>query len=356
MRIWEFVVTGGPCAGKTTALSILEQALTEKGFKVIVVPETATELITSGICPWELDTEQFQSLLVERTIHKEKTTRKAAKYLKRDTVILYDRGLLDNKAYMPHETFLKILSKNRLSETYARDRYNAVFHLVTAADGAENFYTLSNNEARKESPEQARALDKKTLNAWVGHSHLRIIDNSTGFDKKMEKLLSEVFSAMGLPIPIETERKFLIIKPLEEVLESIDGITKLKIFQHYLHSENPLIERRIRQRGDGRNFSYYYTEKKNLSNLNRQETERRISQDEYLSLLMESEKSLKKDRYCFVFNSQYFELDLYSSWQGTAILEIELTSETQEIIIPDWIEVLKEVTDDPEYKNYNLAK
>ena len=78
MRIWEFVVTGGPCAGKTTALSILEQVLTKKGFKVIVVAETATELINSGICPWELGKEEFQSLLIERTINKEQTTRRAA--------------------------------------------------------------------------------------------------------------------------------------------------------------------------------------------------------------------------------------------------------------------------------------
>ena len=33
-------------------------------------------------------------------------------------------------------------------------RYDAVFHLVTAAQGAERFYTLENNQARSETPEQ----------------------------------------------------------------------------------------------------------------------------------------------------------------------------------------------------------
>ena len=42
MQLWEFVLTGGPCAGKTTALSVIEQVLSKKGFKVIIVPETAT--------------------------------------------------------------------------------------------------------------------------------------------------------------------------------------------------------------------------------------------------------------------------------------------------------------------------
>ena len=53
MKIWEFVITGGPCVGKTTAIKIIEENLINKGFKVIVVAETATELISSGICPWD---------------------------------------------------------------------------------------------------------------------------------------------------------------------------------------------------------------------------------------------------------------------------------------------------------------
>ena len=35
----------------------------------------------------------------------------------------------------------KLLHKNKLSEVKLRDRrYDAVFHMVTAADGAEKFY------------------------------------------------------------------------------------------------------------------------------------------------------------------------------------------------------------------------
>lgn len=49
--------------------------------------------------------------------------------------------------------------------------------MVTCADGAEEFYTSQNNEARYESKEQAVALDKKLVNAWVGHPHFSIIDN-----------------------------------------------------------------------------------------------------------------------------------------------------------------------------------
>jgi hypothetical protein len=55
----------------------------------------------------------------------------------------------------------------------ARDqRYTAVLHLVTAANGAEPFYTLENNETRLESAEEARRLDDRVLRAWVGHPRL----------------------------------------------------------------------------------------------------------------------------------------------------------------------------------------
>lgn len=36
--------------------------------------------------------------------------------------------------------------------------------MVTAADGAENYYTLENNEIRSEGMEQARAQDRMTRN------------------------------------------------------------------------------------------------------------------------------------------------------------------------------------------------
>ena len=38
-EIRKIVLTGGPCAGKTTAMSWVENAFTEKGYKVLFVPE-----------------------------------------------------------------------------------------------------------------------------------------------------------------------------------------------------------------------------------------------------------------------------------------------------------------------------
>ena len=46
--ITRICLTGGPCAGKTTALATLSQVLTQLGFRVLQVPEAATMLMKGG--------------------------------------------------------------------------------------------------------------------------------------------------------------------------------------------------------------------------------------------------------------------------------------------------------------------
>ena len=160
---------------------------------------------------------------------------------------------------------------------------------------------------------------------------------------------------MGIPTPIETERKFLIKRPKEDELEK-HGCVKSNIVQTYLRSNDPKVERRVRQRGIDGVFSYYYTEKQEVSSMSRTEVERKITKDEYLNYLLEGITAVRKDRYCFFYENQYFELDVYPYWENEAILEIELTEESKEINLPNWIEVIKEVTGDASYSNYNLSK
>ena len=86
------------------------------------------------------------------------------------TVILCDRGVMDGFAYTTNEVWQALLDETHWSTIQLRDRrYEVVILMVTAADGAEQFYTDANNEARYETVEQARVLDKKLINSWVGH-------------------------------------------------------------------------------------------------------------------------------------------------------------------------------------------
>jgi len=47
-QIHKICLTGGPCAGKTTALTHLQHVLSQKGFRVFSVPEAATLLMKGG--------------------------------------------------------------------------------------------------------------------------------------------------------------------------------------------------------------------------------------------------------------------------------------------------------------------
>lgn len=359
--ITKIVITGGPCAGKTTAMSWIQNAFTERGYYVLFISESATELINGGIAPWTLDSNtDFQNHLLKLQIEREKIYESAAKKIfnKDKILIVCDRGIIDNKAYMQDGEFKYALSELNLNETELRDNYDAVFHLVSAAKGAEEFYTLSNNKARTETIEEASLLDDKLIASWTGHPHFRIIDNSLGFEEKMKHLITEIASFLGEPEPYEIERKFLIEYPDIKLLEKNNNCRKVEIIQTYLKSSKEE-EIRIRQRGENGHYIYYKTIKKKINNLKRIEIERRLTKDEYLDLLMKSDttkKQIRKTRYCLTFNNQYFEIDIYPFWDDKAIVEIELSEENTKIIFPEYLKIIKEVTDDDSYKNYNLAQ
>lgn len=113
MSLYQIALTGGPCVGKSSALKNIKRHLEKKKYKVIVVEETATESIMSGIPPWEVDVEPFQELVISRSINKAETTLRVTDSWKRDVVIIYDRGLADCLAYMPQDMYKDTLKKFR---------------------------------------------------------------------------------------------------------------------------------------------------------------------------------------------------------------------------------------------------
>jgi CYTH domain-containing protein len=292
---------------------------------------------------------------------------KATNYYDSDKFIAFcDRGILDGAAYVSQEEFEKLLAVRNLSLSDIYNRYDAVLHMVTAADGAEQFYLwndptkegVGNNAARSESPEEARVKDKKTLNAWIGHPHLRVFDNSTDFDGKVKRVIDEVFALLGEPVPTEIERKFLIKRPTQEELNKLGALSVTNIIQTYLTNSGN-IERRVRQRGTKENgYSFYYTEKTEIGHGQRIEREDKISASDYIAYLAEADTVLhqiSKTRYCFIYNQRYFELDIYPFSDQYAILEIELRDINEDVNMPP-LTILKEVTGDNCYKNYELAK
>ncbi|MBO7702852.1 MAG: AAA family ATPase, partial [Solobacterium sp.] len=322
MEIRKIVITGGPCAGKTTALSWIQNALTKAGYTVLFVPETATELISGGVAPWTCGSNKdFQRGQLRLQAVKEEIFEAAARTMPQEKILIVcDRGIVDNHAYMTDEEFYSLLADMGKTEVEVRDGYDAVFHLVTAADGAAEFYSDETNAARYETAEEAIALDKRLLASWVGHPHLRVIDNSTGFDAKLKRLIYEISSFLGEPVPMEIERKYLIRYPDLDWLNQNPNCRKVDIVQTYLIAPEGE-ELRLRQRGENGSYMYFMTAKRKVNELKRVEVEERLTEGQYLDLLKEADpekNAIHKTRYYMTYDNQYFEIDLYPFWDDVA--------------------------------------
>jgi predicted ATPase/CYTH domain-containing protein len=135
-------LTGGPCAGKTTALATLSTVLQQLGFRVLLVPEAATLLMKGGamIETRKLsfaDAVRFQINVMKMQMSLEDIFIEIALEQDQPTIILCDRGVMDGSAYTSENIWQALLDETGWSTIQLRDRrYEAVIHLVTSADGA----------------------------------------------------------------------------------------------------------------------------------------------------------------------------------------------------------------------------
>lgn len=358
-NITKIVLTGGPCAGKTTALVRIIEHFTGLGYQVFTLPETPTMFTQAGINFLTKNRQlhyESEKALLRIQLQLEDRFAEIATKSDKPVLIVCDRGTMDISCYLSEEAWEAIMIETGVNTIGLRDsRYDAVLHLVTAANGAEEFYTLSNNSARSETPQQARWLDRAVINAWTGHPHLRIINNTVDFEEKIRRVIAEISRIIGAPTPVEAERKYIV-----EVTGDIPGAIENEIIQTYLVSE-PDQEIRLRKRGSQGNFVYFQTVKKSTANPDEQiETERQISPRQYVMLLQQADpnrKPIHKIRKNFVWEKQYFELDTYLEPAiGLNILEIEGVKEHEDIVFPPFIKIIEDVTGKEEYFNYNMAK
>ena len=359
MEIRKIVITGGPCAGKTTAMSWIMNEFTRMGWCVLFVPETATELISGGVAPWTCGTNlEYQKCQVTLQLAKEKIFEQAAATMGKDKVLIVcDRGFMDNKAYMNDEEFQAVLDYVNYGEFEIRNSYDAVFHLVTAADGAAEYYTTANNAARYETAEQAVQMDRKLMSAWRAHPHFCVIDNSTDFEMKMQRLINSISHYLGENESVFLKRKFLVRIGDKETLQKDLSARVVDMIHVYLKTAKQE-EYHIRQWNENGHFTANETVKKRIGNLKSIEVERRITENMYLELLEQADEKfhpLHKKRYYFSSDDQYFVLDVYPFWKDQAILIREVESEESPIILPARLELIKEVTGVEEYDSYHLA-
>ncbi len=360
-NITRIVLTGGPCAGKTTALVKVIEHFSSLGFKVFTIPEVPTMFTQAGMDYLTTNREFFyegEKATLEVQLALEDKFLRMAEACSQPCIIVCDRGTMDISAYMTKEMWEDITRAVGTSTAELRGRYDAVLHLVSAADGAEQFYTTSNNASRNEPADEkglqvARMLDKKVIGAWTGHSHLRVINNHDDFDAKIKRVLKEISNVLALPSQIEEERKYIV-----RLTGEIPEYTESEITQTYLVAD-PDSEVRLRKRVWNGKPVYLLNSKKRVSVSEQIETEQQINSNLYITMLQQADpyrRTIEKTRRSFIWKGQFFELDEYKVPEGLMILETKGVAANEDVKMPPFLEAVEDITGRKEYYNYNLAK
>jgi predicted ATPase len=420
--LYKIVLTGGPCGGKTTALARLSSYLRERGFEVITCPEAFSILGSNGF-QFEYFGTDGMGLVVQETImamqeNLEDGFERVLRARGEPAVLLCDRGLMDGAAYMSSEDWNELLCRRGIKNVceLREGRYNAIFHLVTAAEGAQKYYTLENNEVRHESPEEARRVDGLTRSAWLGHPKLSIFDNSTDFEGKLQRLVDAAAELVGLPAQSRSTTKFLLGGTPD--LDSFPDDIKYHIFnveKVYLYEETAgvgagtspsslsdinmgvnvgdspesiaqeysFVRKRTNVDRDGRRLgsAYGQTTVKRTYGGQEIEVKRIITRREYVAAYKTRDPSRQivcQKRISFLYNMQSFNVHIYEEpMRGLCILHAHtrrssplkptgagdgalVGNSVEDVDLPPFLDVLRRLTnskeDDQKYGAYSISQ
>ena len=159
-------------------------------------------------------------------------------------------------------------------------------------------------------------------------------------------------------IGVEIEKKYIIKMPNLSQLSEQKDYTESRILQIYLPCDAGQTLR-VRSREQNGITTYTCTRKIKIDKMSATEIEREISQEEFESLsknILADTRPISKTRYTFIYKEQLFEIDVYPEWQRSAIMETELDSRDKTVEIPDFIEIVADVTENKSYSNRGMSQ
>ncbi|XP_058065402.1 TRPL translocation defect protein 14 isoform X7 [Anopheles bellator] len=288
----------------------------------------------------------------------------------KNCLIVCDRGFMDASAYISKEKWDRMMRSNNWNPVELRDnRYNQIIHMVSAANGAEEFYATEEHSCRSEGVTLARELDYKAASAWIGHPYFDVIDNSTDFENKVNRMIECVCQKLGIDIGDRlsiTSRKvkFLVSGPMPPD-SSFPAYQDFEVVHHYLQCAGPRVQARLRKRGQNGRWSYIHTIRRPQQHGQSIEVRTQLSHRDYLNMLTQQDDAhftIFKKRRCFLVNNQYFQMDIYKEpshprCKGLILLETytSLTGDKLKNILPTFLNIAKEVTGQPDYSMFNLS-
>ena len=362
----KIVLTGGPCAGKTSAMANIERHLINRGFHPFFVPEAATQIIAEHKLHPSLFSGKdgiifFQELVMLRQLHNEETVSSgiARANLQGRPVMILDRGVMDSLAYfrragLPDSEFERMLERLSAGDLMhnLKDRYSMTLFLDTAP---REIYErgMKNNPARQEDYDSAWRTNELLKGAWAG-SNLKIVTNpqSGVFEDKVRQALMYIDNELGEP-PVEYERKFSVMQNV--AFPSNIEVRQFKIEQYYLKNDSKDVSsERVRSITlMPQEITYYYhTVKHKKSGFGTYEKEEKINEEKFSRLLSAREHlgRVIKNRFCFTSGAHHFELDVFeepAAVAGRAILEVEGGEDLQntQISFPAFLQIGEELTE-----------
>lgn len=328
MSIIKIVLTGGPCSGKTIISSKLEEYFRKKeDYLTFVVPETATELIKSGITPYNSKSIfEFQSLLFCRQFNKEMTTELAFNIIdnKSKNIVLYDRALLDNKAYLEDRLdFDKFLNEYKLTELQVLDHYDLVINLLNMTGSDISGYETESNKMRFETESEAQIVDHKTTEAWAGHNNILIIPPQDTIEKKTDIVIKEIENFISGNMK-STVKRYRIDNGIEDFSEYNNTNSRLMdlemIYLDCDEYENKDVI--ITKRTYNNSHSYNFTISKEKHGERTTLVNKMITEEDAINLIKnyEIKKRIEKRRLYLTYSRKIFNIDFY---EDETVLEYE---------------------------------
>lgn len=368
-RIFRVCLTGGPCAGKTSAKAILQEKLGDR-FILYFLPELAATTVNSGvvIIPSEFthDTHTvFTEGIMKMQMEMEDYFHKIASIQKKDVIIISDRGVCDNLAYAAPETRERIFRETGWTLQKIRDeRYDAVIHLVTAADGAEKYYTLENNQARTETPEVAKWIDQRTQEVWKGHPHYAIINNTSvrDFKHKIEEVHNHIFKLIDLPQQPGFQRKFLLKAsvPVDKVPADLAPEVFDETFTYLPaadENEEVYVKKRVCRNTNGITFRHVRREHSKVA-AERLELTKMLNgklYEDFISLTDKKSHPVTKEVIVFVYQTQWCHIESFLNGSEKVSILRCFTVDPEKVKIPEFVEVAEDITDNKKYFTQSAA-
>jgi len=371
-RVYRVVLTGGPCGGKTTGQARISTFFENLGWKVYRVPETASVLLGGGVKFADLTPEAavgFQENLLKTMVQIEDTFFALAESCNKNCIVICDRGAMDPSAFVSKEEWGQLMKSNGWNYLGLRDtRYDQIIHMVSSAKGAEEFYSVKGHSCRSENLELARQLDDRAAEAWIGHPYLDVIDNSTGFDTKLRRMISAICQRMSLDTGDRLEMNARKVKYLVRTLPA-EGVfppfEDFDVVHDYMRTSSKETQVRLRRRGQKDGWSYTLTVRRPKVHDEAVEVKTQITSRDYFNMLEQKDPlrhTITKRRRCFLYRNQYFQLDVYLKpchprCNDLILLETYTTQSPEELQmkLPDFLDIVRDVTGEPAHSMYNLS-